>query len=53
MTNHIHLIVVPESEAALGLRGHLFQGRFSSYCMDERYLLAAVRYIELNPVRAN
>jgi len=31
---------------------YLWQGRFSSFVMDERYLLAAVRYIELNPVRA-
>ena len=29
-----------------------WQGRFASYVMDEPYLLAAVRYIELNPVRA-
>lgn len=35
-----------------GWRGHLWQGRFSSYPMDESYLLAAVRYIELNPLRA-
>ncbi|MEA1991141.1 MAG: transposase [Thermodesulfobacteriota bacterium] len=35
-----------------GWRGYLWQGRFSSFVMDERYLLAAVRYIELNPVRA-
>ncbi len=35
-----------------GWRGHLWQGRFKSYVMDESYLLAAVRYIELNPVRA-
>jgi len=33
-------------------RGHLWQGRFSSFVMDQRYLLAASRYIELNPVRA-
>ena len=33
-------------------RGHLWQGRFASYPMDESYLLAATRYIELNPVRA-
>jgi len=33
-------------------RGHLWQGRFSSYVMDERYLLACARYIERNPVRA-
>ena len=35
-----------------GWRGYLWQGRFFSFVMDERYLLAAVRYIELNPVRA-
>lgn len=33
-------------------RGHLWQGRFLSYPMDERYLLSAVRYIENNPVKA-
>ena len=33
-------------------RGFLWQGRFASYPMDERYLYAAARYIELNPVRA-
>jgi len=35
-----------------GWRGHLWQGRFASYAMEERYLLAADRYIEMNPVRA-
>jgi putative transposase len=33
-------------------RGHLWQGRYASYPMDERYFLAAARYVELNPVRA-
>ncbi|MDO8675091.1 MAG: transposase [Candidatus Omnitrophota bacterium] len=33
-------------------RGHLWQGRFRSYPMDARYLWAAVRYVERNPVRA-
>lgn len=33
-------------------RGHLWQERFHSFVMDEAHLLAAVRYIELNPVRA-
>ena len=33
-------------------RGHLWQGRFASFLMDEKYLLTATRYIELNPVRA-
>ena len=71
MPNHIHLIVVPESEDGLrraigdahrryarqinlreGWRGHLFQGRFASFVMDEAHLIAAARYVELNPVRA-
>lgn len=33
-------------------KGHLWQGRFASYPMDESSLLAAVRYILLSPVRA-
>ncbi len=71
MPNHIHLIVVPETQDGLnqaigeahrrytrrvnfreGWRGHLWQGRFSSFIMDEGYLLACTRYVELNPVRA-
>jgi REP-associated tyrosine transposase len=32
--------------------GHLFQGRFGSAVMDEEHLVAAARYISLNPVRA-
>ncbi len=32
--------------------GHLWQARYASYAMDESYLLAAARYIEMNPVRA-
>ena len=35
-----------------GWRGHLWQGRFASFVMDKEHLLAAARYIELNPVRA-
>ena len=33
-------------------RGYLWQGRFASFPMDESHLLAAARYVELNPVRA-
>jgi putative transposase len=33
-------------------RGFLWQGRFASYPMEERYLYAAARYIEMNPVHA-
>ncbi|MEJ2135931.1 MAG: transposase [Desulfofustis sp.] len=33
-------------------KGYLWQGRFSSFPMDESHLLATARYIELNPVRS-
>jgi putative transposase len=33
------------------VRGYLFQGRFFSCPLDQRYLLACVRYVERNPVR--
>jgi putative transposase len=71
MTNHIHLIAVPEDEMSLargigeahrrytrrvnlreGCRGYFFQGRFYSCPLDGPYLLAAVRYVLGNPVRA-
>jgi putative transposase len=35
-----------------GWRGYLWQGRFHSFILDEKYLMAAVRYVERNPVRA-
>ncbi len=35
-----------------GWRGHLFQARFASYPMDDAHLMAAVRYVERNPVAA-
>lgn len=71
MSNHLHLILVPQTEDGLrivlsevhrrytrrinfreGWRGHLWQARYLSYIMDEQHLLAASRYIELNPVKA-
>ena len=33
-------------------RGHLWQGRFASFVLDDNYLPAATRYVEMNPVRA-
>jgi len=68
MPNHVHLIVVPESEDGLrrgigeahrrysrrinfreGWRGHLWQGRFASFPMDERYLMhIQIGYINLD-----
>jgi putative transposase len=43
-TGHIH--------ARERWTGHLWQGRFSSTAMDEAHLHAAIRYVDLNPVRA-
>src|SRR5208283_927339 len=42
--------IVPISTASS--IGYLWQGRFASFVMEEPYLLAAARYVELNPVRA-
>ncbi len=33
-------------------KGTLWQGRYLSYPMDERYLYTCIKYIERNPVRA-
>ena len=38
--------------ARLRVTGHLFQGRFGSVAMDETHLLAAFRYVAMNPVKA-
>ena len=35
-----------------GWRGHLWQERFHSFTMDEKFLLSTVRYVERNPVAA-
>jgi putative transposase len=35
-----------------GWRGHLWQGRFSSFILDENHLLVCTKYIEMNPVRS-
>ena len=71
MTNHVHLVAIPDTEDALekvfrplhtryaqrinrarGWNGHLWQGRYFSSALDDRYLWAAIRYVERNPVRA-
>jgi putative transposase len=72
MTNHVHLVVVPERKDSLAravgeahrrytrrinlreaVRGHLFQERFHSFPIQaDGHLLAVVRYVERNPMRA-
>ena len=38
--------------ARLRVTGHLFQGRFGCVAMDEAHLMAAFRYLAMNPVKA-
>jgi putative transposase len=38
--------------ARMRVTGHVFQSRFGSVVMDEEHLIAAARYVALNPVRA-
>ena len=71
MSNHVHLIAVPERDDSLRLAlkhthgryaayfnarlassGHVWQGRYYSCPLDLPHLWAALRYAELNPVRA-
>jgi len=49
VAHHRHALRV---NSAQGWQGHLWQERYHSSVLDETHLLAAVRYIELNPVRA-
>ena len=71
MTNHVHIVGVPDEEESLakavgrtnfiytqyvnrmhGRSGHLWQNRFYSCALDDRYFWTALRYTEQNPVRA-
>ena len=71
MSNHVHLVAIPQAEDALAKAigrthfrytqylnrfhrrsGHLWQGRFYSCALDGRHLWLAIKYVELNPVRA-
>jgi putative transposase len=71
MSNHVHLIAIPQTAQALSQSlkhahgryaaywnaqrsstGHVWQGRFYSCPLDDSHLWAALRYAELNPVRA-
>ena len=72
MTNHVHLIAVPEHADSLrlalqrtqshyaqyfnrryGRSGHLWQARFFSCPLGRDYLITALAYVDLNPVRAH
>lgn len=48
----VHRRYTRKINAQKGWQGHLWQSRFASYPMDSQHMIEAVRYIELNPVRA-
>lgn len=48
----VHTAYSQRINLAQGVGGHLFQGRFASYPMDDGHLFVAARYVENNPVRA-
>ncbi len=72
MTNHVHLLLTPQSDGSIGRMfqsigrdyvryinqkyqrcGGLWEGRHKGNIVEScRYLLLAMRYIEMNPVRA-
>jgi len=62
MPNHVHLVAAALGRTHWrytrrvnfgdGCRGWLWQGRFASCPLDREHARAAVRYVELNPVRA-
>ncbi|MDZ4165690.1 MAG: transposase [Smithellaceae bacterium] len=50
--NTVHMLYAQYFNRKRNATGHLWQGRFFSCVLDERHLYAAVRYVELNPVRS-
>ena len=48
----VHCRYVQHVNWTHGLTGRLWQGRFFSCALDDAHFLAAVRYVERNPVRA-
>jgi len=48
----LHMRYAQRINRANKWNGHFWQGRYFSSPLDERYMWAAIRYVELNPVRA-
>lgn len=51
--NTVHMLYAQYFNRRRNATGHLWQGRFFSCVLDERHLYAAVRYVEMNPVRGD
>lgn len=52
VTARVHTAYSQHVNRLQGASGHLFQGRYRSYAMDDAHLMVAVRYVENNPVAA-
>uniref|UniRef100_A0A7C4RR61 Transposase n=1 Tax=Desulfatirhabdium butyrativorans TaxID=340467 RepID=A0A7C4RR61_9BACT len=50
--NTVHMLYAQYFNKKRNVTGHLWQGRFYSCVLDPHHLYAAVRYVELNPVRS-
>lgn len=50
--NTCHMLYAQYLNQKRNTSGHVWQGRFFSCVLDERHLYAAIRYVELNPVRS-
>ncbi len=48
----VHTAYSQRINRAQAASGHLFQGRFASYAMDDAHMMVAARYVENNPVAA-
>jgi len=49
----LHTAFAGEINRKYQLSGHLWQDRYASIALDEEHTIAALRYVELNPVRAS
>lgn len=52
MLRPLHMRYAQRINVIRNWKGHLWQGRYFSSMLDDGYLWAAIRYVELNPVRA-
>ncbi len=50
--NTVHMMYSQYYNRKQNKKGHLWQGRFYSCPLDDGHLYEAIRYVELNPVRA-
>jgi putative transposase len=50
--NTVHMMYSQYYNRKLNKKGHLWQGRFYSCPLDREHLYEAIRYVEMNPVRA-